>query len=105
MADTAPEPTVVPISPAVAEAINEGIRNDGETPSAREQTLTADRGADPRLSQNSEPVRAIPRQADPQGQDRPQPFRLGDIRVGNKDGRGIFITQIYAVQSDEYAIY
>jgi hypothetical protein len=40
-----------------------------------------------------------------QSQDGQQPLRLRDIRVGNKDGRGLLITQIYAIQSDEYGIY
>jgi hypothetical protein len=78
--------------------MNEAVVKDDGAPSTR--------GKDQKTaSQGSEPVRAIPRQADAQGQDRQQPFRLGDIRVGNKDGRGIPITQIYALQSDEYAIY
>jgi hypothetical protein len=32
-------------------------------------------------------------------------FKLKDVQVGRKDGRGLPITQIYAFQSDEYAIY
>ena len=37
MADPISEPTIAPISPAVAEAMNEGVRNDDEAPAAREQ--------------------------------------------------------------------
>ncbi|MBV8522532.1 MAG: hypothetical protein JOY71_10495, partial [Acetobacteraceae bacterium] len=44
-------------------------------------------------------------QSDAQPQTGQQPVGLKDIRIGNKDGRGIPITQIYAFQSDEYAIY
>ena len=82
MADSLSESTIIPISPAVAEAINEGIHKDGETPSAREQDSAADRCAGPKASQGSETVPAIPRQADARGQDRQQRFTLGDIRVG-----------------------
>jgi hypothetical protein len=32
-------------------------------------------------------------------------FRLKDIQVGKMDGRGLKITQVYAVQSGDYAIY
>ena len=63
MADT----TVVPITPAVAEAIDEAA------PPAR-------------------------------GPDGHHPFRLKDVRVGNKDGRGVPVTYIYAT-ADEYSIY
>jgi hypothetical protein len=34
-----------------------------------------------------------------------QAFTLRDIRVGNKDGRGVPITQIFAAESEKYAIY
>jgi hypothetical protein len=37
--------------------------------------------------------------------ERRQQIRLEDIRVGNKDGRGLCITHIFAAQSDEYSIY
>ncbi len=40
-----------------------------------------------------------------QPRDGQQPLRVRDIRVGNKDGRGLRITHIYATQLDEYAIY
>src|SRR5215471_4247488 len=103
MPDSLSEPTIVPISPAVAEAIAEGIHKDGEAPSASEQDSAADRRAGSKASQDSEPVPAVPPQVN--AQDRQQPFRLGDIRVGNKDRRGIAITHIYAAQSEEYAIY
>jgi hypothetical protein len=34
-----------------------------------------------------------------------QAFTLRDIRVGNKDDRGVPITQIFAAESRKYAIY
>ena len=52
-----------------------------------------------------EPQGDGPQKPDSQPADPQQPFRLNDIQVGNKDGRGLSITHIYAVQSDEYAIY
>jgi hypothetical protein len=72
------EPTVVPINPAAAEAI------DAAAPPAREQDLSTNHGPQP---------------------DGQHPIRLRDIRVGNTDGRGLPITHIYATQSDEYSIY
>jgi hypothetical protein len=105
MADPISETTVVPISPAVAEAMHEGVLEDHQTPSAREQALTEDQAADPRLNQHSEPTRAVAQQPAAQLPDGQQPFRLRDIQVGNKDGRGLPITYIYAFQPDEYAIY
>jgi len=106
MADLIPETTVVPISAAVAGAMDEGMgRDDDKAPSAREQDRRGDGPAAARPNGSVEPVLAVPTQPDAQPQDGQQPFRLRDIRVGNKDGRGFQITRIYAVQSDEYAIY
>jgi hypothetical protein len=105
MPDLKPEPTVVPISTAVAGAMNEGVRGDDEAPSAHEHDPTSARNASSKPSGDVEPAPAVPPQADAQPQDGQQPFRLRDIRVGSKDGRGLPITRIYAVQSEEYAIY
>ena len=82
MADTIFEPTVVPISPVLAGTMNEAVVKDDGAPSTR--------GQDPAVA-----VRDV----------GPATFTLKDIRVGNKDGRGIPITQIYAAQSEEYVIY
>ena len=51
------------------------------------------------------PISTAVMQPDAQPQASQQAVRLNDICVGNKDGRGVPITQIYPVQSDEYAIY
>jgi hypothetical protein len=42
MADPIPETTVVPISAAVAGALNDGLHTDDEAPSAREQDRRED---------------------------------------------------------------
>jgi hypothetical protein len=34
-----------------------------------------------------------------------RPFQLRDIQVGKTDSRGLKVTQIYAVQTGDYAIY
>src|SRR3984893_2168582 len=105
MADAISEPTIVPISPAVAEAMNEGVRKDEEAPSAREQDPTTGQSPDSKASRDAEAAAAVPRQPDAQPKDGQQPFTLRDIRVGNKDGRGVPITQIYAAEPGKYAIY
>jgi hypothetical protein len=61
--------------------------------------------ADPKPESTVVPISTAVVQPDAQPQAGEQPVKLKDIRVGNKDGRGVSITQIYAVQSDEYAIY
>jgi hypothetical protein len=61
--------------------------------------------ADPKSESIVVPISTAVVQPDAQPQTSQQPVRLKDIRVGNKDGRGVPVTQIYAVQSDEYAIY
>jgi len=104
MTDTMIERTVVPLNPAQATKEGVAAEND-QTRSVLEQNrsagdppaLTPDRGVEP---QGDGPQKPDSQPADPQ-----QPFRLNDIQVGNKDGRGLSITHIYAVQSDEYAIY
>jgi hypothetical protein len=105
MADPIPETTVVPISAAMAGAMNDSVHMDDEAPSVREQVRRVDSPAASMPNGSAEPVLAVPTQPDAQPQDGQQPFKLRDIQVGNKDGRGFQITRIYAVQSDEYAIY
>jgi hypothetical protein len=61
--------------------------------------------ADPKPESTVVPITTAVVQPDAQPQASQQPVRLKDIRVGNNDGRGVPITQIYALQSDEYAIY
>jgi hypothetical protein len=103
MPDPISETTVVPINPAVAEAMHEGVLEHDQPSSAREQALT-EQGADPKASQGLAAA-AVPLQPDIQSQPGQQLFTLADIRVGNKDGRGLPITYIYAFQPDEYAVY
>ena len=105
MAESISEPTIVPISSAVAEAINEGVHKDEEAPSAREQDPTVSQDGGLKAARDAETAAAVPRQPDAQPKDGQQPFTLRDIRVGNKDGRGVSITQIYAAESGKYAIY
>ena len=106
MADPIPETTVVPISAAVAGAMNEGAGpDDAKAPSACEQDGRGDGPAAARPNGGVEPARAVPPHPDAQKDEAPQAFTLKDIKVGIKDGRGFQITRIYAVQSDEYAIY
>src|SRR6266446_4797431 len=95
MADPLSEPTVVPISPAVAGALNDAA------PSAHEQSPTTDHNAGSKTSRDVE----NPWQPGVQPRDGQQPLRVRDIRVGNKDGRGLPITHIYAMQLDQYGIY
>ena len=105
MAESISEPTIVPISSAVAEAINEGVHKDEEAPSAREQDPTVSQDGGLKAARDAEAASAVPRQPDAQPRDGQPPFTLRDIRVGNKDGRGVSITQIYAAESGKYAIY
>ena len=104
MPDLIPETTVVPISAAVAGAMNDGGGTDHDK-ALREQDRRGDSAAASKPNSDAEPAPVIPPQSDAQPQDGQQPFRLRDIRVGNKDGRGFQITRIYAVHCDEYAIY
>jgi hypothetical protein len=97
MAD--PEPTVVPISPAVAEVMDGEARRDNMAPSERQQDPTIDQNAGSQMSRNVGNASAT------RPQDGQQPRKLRDIRVGNKDGRDLLITHIYASQTDEYSIY
>jgi hypothetical protein len=105
MADAISEPTIVPISPAVAEAMNEGVHKDEEARSARAEDPTTDQSPGSAVNRDAQAIPAVPRQPDAQPQAGQQPFTLRDIRVGSKDGRGVPITQIYAAESGKYAIY
>ena len=80
MADPISEPTIVPISPAVAEAMNEGVHKDEEAPSAGEQDSPGSKA-----SRDAEAAARVSRQPDAQPKDGQPPFTLRDIRVGNKD--------------------
>lgn len=61
--------------------------------------------ADPKPESTVVPISTAVVQPDAQPQADQQPVALKNIRVGSKDGRGVPITQIYAFQSAEYAIY
>jgi hypothetical protein len=106
MAEPITEPIVVPLNPALAQAAREGLAAEtDQIHSALEQNRNASDASDSTPDRTLEPHVEGPRQPVSQPKDAPQPFTLRDIRVGSKDGRGVPITQIYAAQSDEYAIY
>jgi len=88
------------IRSAVAGVMNGGF-NQHQARSARERSPAAS----PSTSRDVGSAPAISRQPDSQSQDAQPPLTLGDVRVGKKDGRGFQITRVYAVQSNEYAIY
>jgi hypothetical protein len=104
MTDTITDRTVVPFG--VAEATKEGLAaEDGQTHSALEQKPGAGDPVASAPDRGEEPQAENPQKPDSERPDAQQPLRLKDIQVGNTDGRGFKITRIYAVQSDEYAIY
>ncbi|SRR5216683_2525832 len=105
MADPKPEPTVVPISPAVAGVMNEVVPKDDETPSARERDRRGDGPVALKPNGGVEPHPEGSPKPESQIEVAPRALTLKDIQVGSRDGRGFKITRIYAVQSDEYAIY
>jgi hypothetical protein len=95
MADPTSEPTVVPISPAVAGLMGEDVPQADVAPSAREQNLTTDHNADSKTSRDVlGNATSLPFQPGAEPQEGQQPLRLRDIRVGNTDGRGLPITYI-----------
>jgi hypothetical protein len=104
MADAQTEPTVVPIKTAVAGAMSEGAGKNEEELSAREQEAATDQTGGANASRNVA-ASVILRQPATQPQASQRQIGLKDVRVGNDDSRGVLITQIYAFQSDEYAIY
>jgi hypothetical protein len=73
------------------------------SPLDRERT-SQDLGAS-KTNRNGETRLAGGEKRDDLSREPQQPFGLKDVQVGNRDGRGSRITHIYAVQSDEYAIY
>jgi hypothetical protein len=93
MTDTITERTVVPLNPAATQATREGVAAEN------------DQSRPPMPDKRVEPRGEGPEQPDSQPRPAQEPIGLKDIQVGNKDGRGFKITRIYAVQSDEYAIY
>jgi hypothetical protein len=106
MTDAMTEQTVVPLNSAVAEAIKEGVAADADQiHSAPEQNRSAGDPVNSPPDRRVEPQAADPQQRDAQPRYAQQPSRLKDIQIGKLDGRGLPITYIYAVQSDEYAIY
>jgi hypothetical protein len=106
MADPITEQTVIPLNSAVAEAIREGVDADADQiQSAPEQNRSAGDPVNSPPDRRVEPQAKDPQQRDTQPPYAQQPYRLKDIQIGKPDGRGLPITYIYAVQSDEYAIY
>jgi hypothetical protein len=105
MAEQITEPTVVPISPAVAEAMTQDGHEINAAPAAVEQAPATVHDTGPKTSRDVESDLAASGQQGAQHQDGQPPVRVRDIRVGNKDGRGLAITYIYATQADEYSIY
>jgi hypothetical protein len=99
------EPTIVPISPVVARVMSQDAGEVDVARSARGQDPATEHNGGAKTSRDVENDTAAPRQSGSQPQDGQQPLRVSDIRVGNKDGRGLPITHIYAAQSDEYSIY
>jgi hypothetical protein len=90
----------------VAEAIREGVDADADQiQSAPEQNRSAGDPVNSPPDRRVEPQAKDPQQRDTQPPYAQQPYRLKDIQIGKPDGRGLPITYIYAVQSDEYAIY
>jgi len=107
MTDAVTEQTVIPLNSAVAEAIREGVITDNDqTHSTPEQNRNAanpiQSPPDPAVEQEQT---KNPQRRDSQPPDARQPSRLKDIRIGKPDSRGVPITYLYAVESDEYAIY
>jgi hypothetical protein len=104
MADPDPDPTVVPLKPALAEAIKEGVgMGDDQAHSAREHDrITGDlAGSESDRGGGRQP----PGHQKPDSQPLDAPFRIKGIQVKKSDARGHLITHVYAVQSGEYAVY
>jgi hypothetical protein len=64
MADAISEPTIVPISPAVAEAMNEGVHKDEEARSARAEDPTTDQSPGSAVNRDAQAIPAVPRQSE-----------------------------------------
>src|SRR5271170_5500160 len=106
MTDAMTEQTVIPLKSAVAEAIKEGVAAGADQMrSAPEQNRSAGDPVNSPSDLGAEPQAKGPLQRGSQPPDAQQSSRLKDIQIGKPDGRGLPITYIYAVQSNEYAIY
>src|SRR5438874_7985034 len=105
MAEQVAEPTVVPISPTVAGAMAQDGHEIDAAPAAVDHDPATVHDAGPKASGDMENDPAASGQQGAQRDDGQPPVRVKDIRVGNKDGRGLAITYIYATQADEYSIY
>jgi hypothetical protein len=103
MTDTITERTVVPLNPAVTQAPREGVAPENNCPAPEENRSAGDPVSMP--DQRGERQAEGPEQPTPKPRSAQEPIGLKDIQVGKQDGRGFKITRIYAVQSDEYAIY
>jgi hypothetical protein len=99
MADPISEPTIVPISPAVAEAMSEGVHKDEEAPSAGEQDSPGSKA-----SRDAAAAQVAPRQPDAQPQDGQQTFTLRDNQVRNRMVVGFHNTDL-CCRTGKYAIY
>jgi hypothetical protein len=99
---TTTEPTMIPISPAVAKARNDSIAiGSDQAQAALEQNRSTD-GASLGSYEDQGLHLAGLQKADPHISDSPSSFRINDIQVGKPDGRGVTITHVYAAQSKEY---
>jgi hypothetical protein len=103
MAEPISAPTIVPISTAVAAAMTEDAQGEDEARSAPGQNPSTSQHRGLKAGRDAEIDAPVPPDTEPKG-DQP-PFTLRDIRVGKKDGRGVPITQVYAAESGQYAIY
>jgi hypothetical protein len=91
MAESSSDPTVVPIGAAIAGEVKEGLAVDGD-----QAYPTPEQGAPTQISAEPHPfLKASPGLV----------LKVQDVRVGNPDGRGLVITQIYASWPGQYAIY
>jgi hypothetical protein len=103
MADPDPNPTVVPLNPALAEARTEGggTGDDQARASRGQGRMTEDPFSNPDRSVEPQPPSPQKSASEPPG----AALRIKDIQVNKSDARGLLITHVYAVQSDEYAVY
>ena len=97
MSDAATDTVVVPINAAVAQPAQEKTASENVSAQDAASALTSGRSA-------PHPADA-PLSSDLQLKPANAVFQLKDIQVGKTDGRGLKITQVYAVQTDDYAIY
>jgi hypothetical protein len=88
MVDRVAESTVVPITSAT-EAVNSA--------SPASETAVENHGQSRRLASSDG--------AGKENRDTPRPCTIREIQVNKSDARGVPITQVYAIQSGEYAVY